>query len=42
MIQKLEAGEALNLENKKIESVETFFEAGVITQADIDAYGLGE
>ena len=42
MIQKLEAGEALNLESKKIISEEKGFDAATITQADIDAYGLGE
>ena len=42
MIQKLEAGEALNLESKKIISEEKGFDATTITQADIDTYGLGE
>ena len=42
LIQKLEAGEALGLESKKIISEEKGFDAATITQADIDAYGLGE
>ena len=42
LIQKLEAGEALNLESKKIISEEKGFDATTLTQADIDAYGLGE
>lgn len=42
LIQKLEAGEALNLESKKIISEEKGFDATTITQADIDTYGLGE
>ena len=42
LIQKLEAGEALNLESKKIISEEKGFDAITLTQADIDAYGLGE
>ena len=40
MIQKLEAGETLA--EKKIISEEKGFDAKTITQADIDAYGLGE
>ncbi len=42
LIQKLEAGEELALESKKIISDEKGFDATTITQADIDAYGLGE
>ena len=42
LIQKLEAGEELGLESKKIISEEKGFDAATITQADIDAYGLGE
>ena len=42
LIQKLEAGEALNLESKKIISEEKGFDATTITQEDIDTYGLGE
>ena len=42
LIQKLEAGEALGLESKKIISEERGFDATTITQADIDTYGLGE
>ncbi|MBQ8150022.1 MAG: substrate-binding domain-containing protein, partial [Clostridia bacterium] len=40
MIQKVEAGETI--ETKLVISEETFFEAGVITEEDIAAYGLGE
>ena len=40
MIQKLEAGETI--ETKLVISEERGFEAGVITQEDIDKYGLGE
>jgi simple sugar transport system substrate-binding protein len=40
MIQKLEAGETLSA--KKVISEERGFDATTITQADIDAYGLGE
>jgi len=40
MIQKLEAGEAI--ETKLVISEEKGFDAATITQADIDAYGLGE
>ena len=42
LIQKLEAGEALGLESKKIISEEKGFDATTITQEDIDTYGLGE
>jgi len=42
MIQKLEAGEALNLESKIIYNAEKGFDATTITQEDIDTYGLGE
>ena len=43
MIQKLEAGETLELpEDKKVISEEKGFDAATITQEDIDAYGLGE
>ena len=44
MIQTLEAGGAIEGLNElnQIISEETFFEAGVITEADIEAYGLGE
>ena len=42
MIQKLEAGEDLALEAKKIISEEKGFDAKTLTQADIDTYGLGE
>ena len=42
MIQKLEAGEDLALESKKIISEEKGFDAKTLTQADIDTYGLGE
>ncbi len=42
LIQKLEAGEELGLESKKIISEEKGFDATTITQADIDTYGLGE
>ncbi len=43
MIQKLEAGETLDLpEDKKVISEEKGFDAATITQGDIDAYGLGE
>ena len=42
LIQKLEAGEALNLESKKIISEEKGFDATTLTQEDIDTYGLGE
>jgi simple sugar transport system substrate-binding protein len=42
LIQKLEAGEELGLESKKIISEEKGFDAATITQADIDTYGLGE
>ena len=42
LIQKLEAGEALNLESKKIISEEKGFDAKTLTQEDIDTYGLGE
>ena len=40
MIQKLEAGETI--ETKLVISEEKGFDAATITQADIDAYGLGE
>ncbi len=40
MIQKVEAGETI--ETKLVISEETYFEAGVITEEDIAAYGLGE
>ena len=40
MIQKLEAGEII--ETKLVISEEKGFDAATITQADIDAYGLGE
>ncbi len=40
MIQKIEAGEAI--ETKIVISEEKGFDAATITQADIDAYGLGE
>ena len=42
LIQKIEAGEELGLESKKIISEERGFDATTITQADIDTYGLGE
>jgi len=42
LIQKLEAGEDLALESKKIISEEKGFDATTITQEDIDTYGLGE
>ena len=42
LIQKLEAGEDLGLESKKIISEEKGFDAATITQEDIDLYGLGE
>ena len=42
MIQKLEAGEELNLESNIVISEERGFDAATITQADIDTYGLGE
>ena len=42
LIQKLEAGEDLALESKKIISEEKGFDAKTLTQADIDTYGLGE
>ena len=42
LIQKLEAGEDLALEAKKIISEEKGFDAKTLTQADIDTYGLGE
>ena len=42
LIQKLEAGEDLALETKKIISEEKGFDAKTLTQADIDTYGLGE
>ena len=42
LIQKLEAGEDLALESKKIISEEKGFDAKTITQEDIDTYGLGE
>jgi len=40
MIQKIEKGEAI--ETKIVISEEKGFDAATITQADIDAYGLGE
>ncbi|MBQ7850249.1 MAG: substrate-binding domain-containing protein [Clostridia bacterium] len=40
MIQKIEAGETIEV--KKVISEEKGFDAATITQADIDAYGLGE
>ncbi len=40
MIQKIEKGEAI--ETKLVISEEKGFDAATITQADIDAYGLGE
>ena len=40
MIKTLEAGGAI--ENKLVISEEKGFDAATITQADIDAYGLGE
>ncbi|HPF88217.1 MAG TPA: substrate-binding domain-containing protein [Candidatus Limiplasma sp.] len=42
MIQKLEAGESLDLESKIIYNEEKGFDATTITQEDIDNYGLGE
>jgi len=42
LIQKLEAGEDLALESKKIISEEKGFDAKTLTQEDIDTYGLGE
>ena len=42
LIQKIEAGEELGLESKKIISEERGFDATTITQAYIDTYGLGE
>jgi galactofuranose transport system substrate-binding protein len=42
MIQKLEAGQSLDLASKKIINTEKGFDATTITQADIDTYGLGE
>ena len=42
LIQKLEAGEDLALEAKKIISEEKGFDAKTLTQEDIDTYGLGE
>ena len=41
-IKTLESGGALNLPNKVVINEETYLEAGKITQADIDKYGLGE
>jgi simple sugar transport system substrate-binding protein len=40
MIKRIEAGESLSV--KKVISEEKGFDARTITQADIDAYGLGE
>lgn len=42
MIQKLEAGEELGLEEKIIYNEERGFDATTITQEDIDTYGIGE
>lgn len=42
MIQKLEAGESLDLESKQVISVEKGFDAKTLTDEDIEAYGLGE
>jgi len=43
MIQKLEAGETLELpEDKKVISEEKGFDAATITEADVETYGLGE
>jgi len=42
-IQKLQAGQALNLSNKVVINEETYFaNPGKISQADIDQYGLGD
>ena len=42
MIQQLEAGEALNLESKKIITEERGFDAATITEEDIVNYGIGD
>lgn len=42
MIQKLEAGESLDLESKQVISVEKGFDAKTLTDEDIETYGLGE
>ena len=42
MIQQLEAGEALNLESKKIITEERGFDATTITEEDIVNYGIGD
>lgn len=41
MIQKLEAGEDLGLESKKIINEEKGFDATTITEEDVETYGLG-
>jgi ABC-type sugar transport system, periplasmic component len=41
-IEKLESGQELGLADKVVINEETYFEAGKITQEDIDKYGLGQ
>ena len=42
MIQKMEAGEDLALESKKIINEEKGFDAATLTEEDVETYGLGE
>ena len=42
MIQKMEAGEDLALESKKIINEEKGFDATTLTEEDVETYGLGE
>lgn len=41
-IKTLESGGSLNLSDNIVINEETYFEAGTITEADIEEYGLGE